>query len=508
MSEQPFKAYAIDAHTINTWGEPESENAVINVKDYSAMFPESIRANSFAGTRGQLPFLRSDGTSDIAYEDLIKIVRVGGDPEEVAVEKEHYLTREEMHESWWNYSHGSTGTTPENPSDLGIWKFDRNGQFLYNNKAPTTHAGIVSKIRHINYEFATTISSTTKTSGTIGLVVGFSEDVNSVQYTLTVIRGVRGRMWSLVYNAGKPDEQIIINKSSTVTQPAIGNWGDAGMCRLFIERKGSIFRAYTSQFGSTVKDENTLIEFDINNAPLLDMFKSGGNYGYMVYQQQDVRFKDTYFSEPEDFIVCIRTNSILVGNFEGNYTPNKEAFKKFVGMGRLLFSKRFKKLYYTHDYNAETISSVIDDKVNNMVFSVNGQTGNVFLNAELVPDTMNSFKPISAVSKTLFLGAGTHELDVNESINYDIYLNEIDTSSPNFTKPVVTIKINKFNEEFRFLDLNIKISGAFRYIVKFEAEGKIVWIAKDEPVTEFVNNPHLFKLVTYDSGDQYNITYI
>ena len=221
--------------------------------------------------------------------------------------------------SWIKFSHdavhidGRPDPYPNRPEDLGTdtisyWQTSATQNTIEYVNDSRSYVGVVSPDNIETYELEATLTSTTTDDDAIGLVIGYFKD-EIYEYTLSAVRSqggvLGGETWALVTNLGS----ALTNAGEDVVNPNItsfiwsgsetaiqtGNWSTGGPTKIKVEKNENIVKVYTSQYGSTEIDDDTLIEIDLNDREDTKKFITS-KVGFSAWSQSGAKFSNISFT--------------------------------------------------------------------------------------------------------------------------------------------------------------------------------------------------------------------
>ena len=227
----------------------------------------------------------------------------------------------------------------------------------------SSYVGFISPKSYSSYDITVRCYSTGTDNDTIGLVAAFATDSNNKQHTLSFLRSPGGTSASWVclldYNnfaltSTSYGQTMIVNKSSSTTSNN-SNWNTTTIGTgtvINMTRNGNILSAVCSQFNSSVLDEKTRINVDLDELsatyPTLSLFKGSSPWGYSNFSQPNSMYENIAVTDPDGYIFDIPNNKVLrYDNSKKDWTTvSGQTPISSLGAGRLSYNKITGKLFY------------------------------------------------------------------------------------------------------------------------------------------------------------------
>ena len=196
--------------------------------------------------------------------------------------------------SWYRFSHSSTGVYPAVPAEINNWSYDSTTDSIKCTVNSGSYIGFASTEAMGDFTFDAAVSSTDTDDDMIGLVIGFYKDPSTgKEHTLSLIRQLSRDTPALTtsilltYNYGQAD---VWNIDITGEKVAYG-WSDVGECRIRAIRAGNIYTLSmwkTDIDGGGLEYTRTL---DLDSDARLSVFKGSTRYGYACHSQNSTTFR-------------------------------------------------------------------------------------------------------------------------------------------------------------------------------------------------------------------------
>ncbi|MDT0689375.1 fibronectin type III domain-containing protein [Salegentibacter sp. F188] len=341
------------------------------------------------GRKDQQYFITEHGTNKVIPDYLLKRGIIVQTQREFEVASSAGINLEEVFKRWDMFSHYSGSHNPGdrtygdvspssfpalNPNDgdavsltseefyrQTAWGYDPVNERIYLNKNYHPCTGFISPREFAYYNFEATMSSPNADDDFMALVIAFWTDPKTgYEHTLSVVRcmiensGQGDYSYSLIYNFSQTTEETIIDGTHLAPYPVggSGGWNTYGPTRVSVVRAGDTFQIKTSQFGSDVIDDATLIELNLADFPQLEGFSVASRVGFAARSQKDAYFSDVYFSGLTDYIFWPKED--FYDTFEYNQEleefilqdPQTVFCKDYFGMNRFVDSYMFRKKFY------------------------------------------------------------------------------------------------------------------------------------------------------------------
>lgn len=344
-------------------------------------------AAAFNGLAGwnRAGFIKHDGRLK-ALEINRKIISAVANQAEFDQTVNSAPSQEEIFNTWYRFSHGSTQTFPFLPAETLDWALNPDGS-IRNTFNSVSWIGVVGPNKYKQFVLDVDIWSTNADDDTIGLAVCFDKDpVTGAESVITVSRSTGGTaLYEVWYNpaqAAAGGTYRIFNGAAfvkwgngqpgTMTKAEAGQgnndpgWGAVaarrggianGKVRLRIERKDDIITFQTSDWDNPdLLLPESLFTLDLKSNPKLEKFRNGARYGFLAASQQDSYWKVREFSNPNDAIYRLDTNKVYK-NIGGEWVEAPDIPMDNLGTNVWLFNPATKKSFYRID-SQKTLSYV------------------------------------------------------------------------------------------------------------------------------------------------------
>lgn len=414
------------------------------------------------GLKGETFFINQDATNISTAGFTVVCATVVENNQELTIAQGDVVTLEEIFNTWYKFSHWHASQTyldsyyssyapnyptqtppkfpasdPENSyapftadditgTTTQVWKYGYaswvGANAIYTTANYSSVIGFVSPDMFDQYTIDVKLGSNNSDDDYIGLVLGFYKDPDTnFEYTLTTwvntvtVGGVL--RYAITYNFGQnpttqdtynpiysaSSYQVIVDGTSKLTAPSGGGWASNSPVRMHVVRNGDYIQVKVSQYGSTTIDDNTLLEIDMKDYPVLQKFRGPSRWGVMASSQENSAFYDLYFSGFGNYIFYNK------GTYHDTYeydndtstwflqSPQTLTLHDYIGIGRIVNSKKFGKLYYTeHDGTVTKLTSPLSGGTGG---GITGATNLGIGNGTLYTDISNGnlqFKSLSA----------------------------------------------------------------------------------------------------------------
>lgn len=282
------------------------------------------RLDESKGLRGQVLFVDSSGKPfPVKPGGLANKIRMATDDTTLEQAKGVSQSFSEVFNSWYRFSHSSSGGYPSVPAETQSWTYDELSNSISNTTNSASYIGLVGPDNFTDYVFDATVSSSDPANDDdlIGLVLAFVVK-DGVEYTLSLLsQGLKqtagelhGRYF-LAYNyrqvGGAPLGAKIFTyvyfDAPSFTWPEFPKG-----VRMRVERVGDVFNIGVSEpmlaGGSDALVHNTV--FDLNSDPLTAVFKEGARVGYASQSQAYSKWTVAIRPEVKHDIVDMRNQDV------------------------------------------------------------------------------------------------------------------------------------------------------------------------------------------------------
>lgn len=278
--------------------------------------------------------------------------------------------------SWYRFSHDSSGVQPAVPAELQAWAYNASTGAISNTTNSASFIGVVSEEKYDDYILNVSVRSTNSDDDCIGILLAWYKDpITGKEFTLSAVRSPGGTIpWGVVYNMSQGTgggEKTIADGTLAVkwgngvagaTAAAAGyvtntptdgwsgqatRWSTDGHTLIHAERTGDIIKVQTSDF-QTPDTLTGLLTIDLTSDPLLQKFRGPSQYGFDAYSQQDSTWTVSQFTNPQDVIYNLATR-IVYANVNGVWTATTDESIDDLGENVLLVNPDTGKSFYMKD---------------------------------------------------------------------------------------------------------------------------------------------------------------
>lgn len=290
--------------------------------------------------------------------------------------------------SWYRFSHDSTGVQPANTGELSAWAYDSGSGAISNTTNSVTFIGVVSQESYDEYILDVKIRSTNTDDDMIGLLLAWYKDpATGKEYTLSALRSPGGGSWlyAVVYNAfqgalgsmrtvqdgsasvkwgnGQPGTLsataagYVTNTTTTGWSGQATTYGTDGHIRLYVKRAGDIITVQTSDWADPdTLIPSSLLTIDLTSSPDLAKFRGPAPYGFVADSQQNSLWSVSQFTNPQDVIYNLATGNVYE-NVNGTWTLTTAESVAGLGTDVLLVNPDTNKAFFMKDPTNITVFS-------------------------------------------------------------------------------------------------------------------------------------------------------
>lgn len=311
------------------------------------------------GLKGQTLLYDTDYTKDVKPEFLVEEGHFVSTTSELNDAKTDLLTMEDVFNTWYKYSHSTTGVYPANASEANAWIYDSTNDVIKCTINTGTHVGFVSPDKHSSYVLEVQMTSESADDDRMGVVLAFVK-IGNVEHSLVAYRNNdSSRTWCVVYNYCQGlsrREQIIADGSAAI--PRGGMWDSYPLgTRIYVVRDGDhIYATTTLNNTSAPYHPAADLSINLNSGPSprdpgfdpfygLHVFKGPQSYGYMCQSQQYATFKVLQNSTNTQRIFDITNNETW--EYDGSSWIVTAGLNS-LPVGKILLDKFTKKKYYNN----------------------------------------------------------------------------------------------------------------------------------------------------------------
>jgi len=354
----------------------------------------------------------------------------------------------EVFKNWYRFSHNSSGNFPANKDELNQWEYDEANDIIKSTINSRTFIGFISERYYTDYTLYSKLTSDVADDDRMGVVIAFYKDPNTGrEYTLSALRDNESFNWRVVYNylqGSKYGERIIEDKSDTISDGGTwNNYKDGATIK--VQRVGNIVKCWTTQNDSNTIVDNSLIEFDLDDAADLEMFKGPQPYGFACMSQNNSTFKNVFIPEGinalENYLFNLDTNDAYKLQTDGTYLKLAETLFNYIPDNTILNDMDTLFTYYKNG----SINKLTPNKrsYNNEV-SIAASSS---FNLDLLSLGINGLKAIYDVKL----------LDqVTDSDTYDTYINSEAVCTISITKDGTSCKFINYDNIDQIFLINIR----------------------------------------------------
>ena len=219
--------------------------------------------------------------------------------------------RREIFDSWYRFSHDTSGNYPASTAELNSFQFDETNLNVYSPVNTSTVVGFVSPAAYKDYDFNTMIDAQGNNDDDgIGVLLAWATDASGREHTITLWRAMGygggvgfsggGSSYFMIYNAGQSDAQLIFDGDTLAPHISDStNWENYSTY-VTVTKRGKSFSVACSQFktgASTINDidESTRHSFNLEDWPFGPIFSEQTNYGYVAQSQPLATWTGTEF---------------------------------------------------------------------------------------------------------------------------------------------------------------------------------------------------------------------
>ncbi len=353
-------------------------NDLINLPSLGQILPP--------GRKDQIYYITEEGTNEVVPDWMMRRGVIVQTEKEYVVASTAAVNLEEVFKSWQMFSHHNGKHAPSQyvsppyfpalntdiniPSQLltadefynrTAWGYDSVNDRIFLSKNYDPYTGFLSPREFSNYTFEATFSSPNSDDDWMALVIGFWVDpVTGYEHTLSVVRTMatlsgQGKYnYALVRNFSQMTEEVIIDATplAPIAPGSAGGWNTNGPTRVSIVRTFNNYVIKTSQFGSEILDNNTILNVNLDDYPTLQDFKVASKVAFAAKSQQDAYFSDIVFTGLIDYIFwdhgayyeTYEYDPATLSYFLQN--PRIVTAKGYFGANRFVESYMFNKVYH------------------------------------------------------------------------------------------------------------------------------------------------------------------
>ena len=215
-------------------------------------------------------------------------------------------TLKTMYDSGTRFAHNGSWNNIANTSEANAWYYDSTLQSIIQPQNTSTFTGFISTVKYRTYTHRATLKSTDSDNDCIGLVIAYALDNSGNPHTLSLVVNKGGEShvgnyyYALIYDKSLPDEQVLFKKGNKTNGTIPGNHTTSGWnsntITLEVNKAGSTITCAASNYGTTIINQNTLIEIDLDDYSWGYLFRGKTQYGYCAQSQPKSYYQNIYFS--------------------------------------------------------------------------------------------------------------------------------------------------------------------------------------------------------------------
>ena len=323
------------------------------------------------GNEGQISYIKNDGYSVRINDWLVKLGNFVDDPDLFEQIINSTVDQSVIFNSWYRFSHDASGNFPANSDELNAWKLNDDGNISCTVNS-NTYVGFVSSKEYDYYELEVTLSSTAADNDRMGVVLAFYKDPKTgKEHTLSAIRNndSNNYSWFVAYNFFQfssefGSDSVLINKSNIIPRCNPDNWNNYNPGTVIkVKRDGNHFKVWTSKCGETTIDENSLIEFNLDDYPELKIFKGPKPYGFSARSQDATTFSNIVFKNTspiaiDKYVFDIKNNKVYDKDVD-DYIDS-DVFS-IIGKGRIIKDINTGKMWFLSPTKEFVLLTSVDD---------------------------------------------------------------------------------------------------------------------------------------------------
>ena len=239
--------------------------------------------------------------------------------EEMPYELGAVIDQQTIFDTWYRFSHNTSGTYPARIGETQSWTQALNGDITCTINSGT-YIGFVSPTTAGTepIRVGCQISSTNADNDAIGLVIGFYIDKEGKQHTLSALRtgggissgwgtGWTSDTWMIIYNANQSDAETIASYPASHG----GGWSShSGYWIEFEKTPDGQVVAKTSDAGDTTEagiNNTYTLTIDLTSDDRLKQFMGTIPYGYACFSQNQSKFSNIIVEDGIGNIVDLST---------------------------------------------------------------------------------------------------------------------------------------------------------------------------------------------------------
>jgi len=321
------------------------------------------------GNEGQISYIKDDGSSIRINDWIVKIGNFIDNDKLFDQVKNSTVDQKDIFNFWYRFSHNDSGKFPANKDELSSWKINDDGT-ISSTINSSTYIGFISLKEYDYYELEVQLVSSSSDNDRMGVVIAFYKDDNTgKEYTLSALRDNEGFTWRIYYNYLQSDAKVLFDLSDKVKKG--DNWDKyPNGTKIKVKREGNLIYVVTTQNNSLEYDENTAIQFNLDDFEETKIFKGPKKYGFSCQSQKNATFKNIIFKNIspiaiDNYVFDMKNNKVYDKNV-GDYI-NGDVFS-VIGKGRIVKDINTGKMWFLSP-NKEFILITSVDEVEKYYFS-------------------------------------------------------------------------------------------------------------------------------------------
>ena len=326
------------------------------------------------GNKNQTAFIKEDGSNDFYYDDMVKTGKFALNDEQLQLYLNATISQEEVFNSWYRFSHDGSDNFPANADETKAWVLNDDGTISCTENT-NTYVGFISNNTYDYYDLEVTLSSTNSDNDRMGVVLAFYKDTETgKEYTIDAIRNNDNTnySWMVIRNFMVNNNHsnawdftkcdIVENKTDVITRADPDGWSNYSPGTVIkVQRRGNNFKVWSSQAGSDTIDEDSLIEFNLDDDPAFDVFKGPKAYGFSALSQDDttfsnIKFQDTNPNSISQYIFDTNTQDVYELNDDGTYDKIENKLPNILSSNKFYKDTKTKQMFYFDGVNFDFIN--------------------------------------------------------------------------------------------------------------------------------------------------------
>ena len=253
--------------------------------------------------------------------------------------------------SWYRFSHNSSGNFPAASSELNGWSYNADTDVINCTINSTTYIGFVSAEKYEYYRHEALLGSVNSDDDTLSVILAFAIDANGKEHTLSFLRSAGGMVprCAIVYNYGQSD-QIILTRddSATVfTNTSGGNGWSSKKCKVLCVRDGSDFAVASTQIGDASGSYVLTLSASLSDNAVLSIFTGPQSFGYGAFSQTSASYSAIKFTPVIGSIYDLLNTKVWSLDINsGSFVEDSGKSLSDLSKGRLIYAPNLSQLYY------------------------------------------------------------------------------------------------------------------------------------------------------------------